>query len=256
MIEVPLFKIIVAFLSISVRITGLMLFAPFFGSISVPPQLKAAFVLVFSVLLYPVLAPELAGVELTRWPQLVLGELLIGALLGIVTNLVFDAAQMAGQILSTQMGLSQASLFDPQSQADSTVLAVFHQTITMLIFLELEVHLWLLHALGHSFTQLPPGSMHLSQAFTLGTIRMGGKVFVLGLQMAAPIFCATLLADIVLGLLGRASPQMPLTMLGPALKTLLGLGVLFAALKYWPSLLDRFFLQSLRASDRMLELVR
>ncbi|HEY4010972.1 MAG TPA: flagellar biosynthetic protein FliR [Acidobacteriaceae bacterium] len=256
MIEVPLEKVILAFLAISVRITGLMLFAPLFGSVSVPPQLKAAFVIVFSILLYPVLSPGLALLRLNRWPEMVFGELLIGAVLGIVTNLVFDAAQMAGQVLSMQMGLSQASLFDPMTQADSTVLAVFHQTIAMLIFLSLDVHLWLLHAIGESFFALPPGSMHISEVFTLGILRMGGQVFVLGLQMAAPIFCATLLADVVLGLLGRASPHMPLMMLGPALKTLLGLGVLFAALKYWPSLLDGFFLESLRASDRMLELAR
>lgn len=256
MIEVSLEKIIVAFLAISVRISGLMLFAPFFGNMSVPPQLKAAFVVVFSILLYPVLSPALSTIQVSHWPQLVFGELLIGALLGIATNLVFDAAQMAGQVLSMQMGLSQASLFDPQTQADSTVLAVFHQTIAMLIFLQLDVHLWLLHAIGRSFTVLQPGTIHLSEAFTLGVVRMGGQVFVLGLQMAAPTFCVTLFADIVLGFLGKASPQMPLMMLGPALKTLLGLGVLFAALKYWPSLLDRFFFESLRMSDRMLELMR
>jgi flagellar biosynthetic protein FliR len=256
MIDIPLEKIILAFLTISVRITGLMLFAPFFGSMSVPPQVKAAFVVAFSILLYPVLSPRMSTLQLSHWPVLVFGELLIGAAIGIATNLVFDAVQMAGEVLSMQMGLSLASLLDPQTQADSTVMAQFHQTIAILIFLRLDVHLWLLHAIGRSFLVLPPDSMHLSGAFTMTAARAGGKVFALGLQMAAPVFSATLLTDIVLGLLGKASPQMPLMLLGPPLKTLLGLGLLFAALKYWPAMLDRFFLNSLQLSDRLLVLVR
>jgi len=180
----------------------------------------------------------------------------IGAAIGIASNLVFDAVQMAGQVLSTQMGFSLVSLLDPQTQADSTVVAMFHQTIAMLIFLRLDVHLWLLHALGRSFQVLPPDSLNLSGNFAFATIRAGGVVFALGLQMAAPVFSATLLADIVLGLLGKASPNMPLMLLGPPVKTLLGLGVLFAALKYWPAMLERFFQSSSELSNRLLQLAR
>jgi flagellar biosynthetic protein FliR len=256
MIELPLERIIVAFLAISVRVSGLMLFAPFFGSMSVPPQLKAAFVVAFSILLYPALSPQLMGIELAQWPIVVFGELLIGAALGIATNLVFDAVQMAGQVLSVQMGLSLASLMDPQTQADSTVVAMFHQTIAMLIFLRLDVHLWLLGAVGKSFVLLPPGTARLTDAFTMATLRAGGAVFALGLQIAAPVFSATLLTDLVLGLLGKASPHMPLMLLGPPVKTLLALAVLFAALKYWPAMMEHFFRNSLQLSNHLVFLAR
>jgi flagellar biosynthesis protein FliR len=48
-------------------------------------------------------------------------------------------------------------------------------------------------------------------------------MFWLGVQIAAPVLSATLAADIMLGLLGKASPQMPLMLLGPAIKSLLGI---------------------------------
>jgi flagellar biosynthetic protein FliR len=256
MIELPLDRIIFALLTISVRLTGLMLFAPFFGSMAIPPRVKAAFVVAFTILLYPVLSPRLMMPALGHWPTLAIRELLIGAAIGIASNLVFDAVQMAGQVLSTQMGFSLVNLIDPQTQADSTVVAMFHQTIAMLIFLRLDVHLWLLHALGRSFQLLPPAGASLSGDFALATVRAGGAVFALGLQMAAPVFSATLLTDIVLGLLGKASPNMPLMLLGPPIKTLLGLGVLFAALKYWPAMLDRFFQSSSELSNRLLLLAR
>ncbi len=254
MTTVTIQEVILGFLTITVRLSGLVLFAPFFGSASVPPRIKAAIVLALSLLLYPTLSASLAHRDLSDWPVLVLGELLIGAAMGIATNLVFDAVQMAGQVLSIQMGYSLVNILDPQTQVDSTVMALFHQTIALLIFLRLDVHLVLLHAVARSFVLLPPGSMHVSAAFTRTLLEAAGSVFNLGLHMAAPVLSATFLTDIIIGLLGRASPQAPLMLLGPAVKSVLGLAVLFAALKYWPGMLDHFFQSSMELSDRLLQL--
>ncbi len=243
-----------AFLTITVRLSGLMLFAPFFGSTSIPPRIKAALVIGLSAVLYPTLSRSVSQTDLSGWPVLVFGEFLIGAALGIAANLVFDAVQMAGQVLSIQMGYSLVNLLDPQTQVDSTVMAVFHQTIALLIFLRLDVHLYLLQAIARSFTLLPPGSIHLSSAFTMALLRGAGSVFSLGLHMAAPVLSATFLTDIVIGLLGRASPQAPLMLLGPAVKSILGLAILFATLRYWPSMLDRFFQNSMQLADQLLRL--
>ena len=256
MTDLTLQQFLLAFLAITMRLSGLMLFAPFFGSAAIPPRVKAGLVIAASFLFFPTVSPSLTHLDVGSWPGLVLGEIVVGAGMGIATNLVFDAVQMAGQVLSTQMGFSLINLLDPQTQVESTVVALFHQTIAMLIFLRLDVHLWLLRAIGRSFTLVPPGSARLTGAFTMTVLRAGGEVFTLGVQMAAPVLSATFLTDIVLGLLGKASPQAPLMMLGPPIKTLLGLAVLFVALKYWPPMLDRFFLSSMELSNRLLEQTR
>ena len=64
----------------------------------------------------------------------------------------------------------------------------------------------------------------------------------LGVQIAAPVLAATLLMDLILGLLGKASPQMPLMLLGPAVKSMLGVLILAATIGFWP----RLFRSSLR----------
>jgi flagellar biosynthesis protein FliR len=79
-------------------------------------------------------------------------------------------------------------------------------------------------------------------------------VFSLGIQIAAPVLSATLAADIVLGLLGKASPQMPLMLMGPAVKSLLGLTVLVATLKYWPDLFRRLFTDAVTNGEHLLHL--
>lgn len=256
MIQFPLFTIIAAALTIGVRLSGLMLFAPFFGSEVIPPRIKAMLVLTLTALLYPMVGKSFAPPSLAHWPFLVITEFLIGAGMGIATNLVFEAVQMSGQVLGVQMGYSLVNILDPQSQVDTTVVAVFYQSIVMLLFLRMDVHLWLLRAVGNSYAYLPPGTAHINGLFTVGVLHVVGDLFGVGIQIAAPVMSATLAADVVLGLLSKASPNMPLMLLGPAVKSLLGLGVLVATLRYWPDLFRRLFLDALMNGDRLLHLAR
>jgi flagellar biosynthetic protein FliR len=255
-IKIPLADVIQAFLAISVRLSGLMLFAPFLGSVVIPARIKAGLVFLLTVLLYPMLSRSLTPLPFGEWPLLVFRELLLGVAFGIATSIVFEAVQMAGQILSIQMGYSLVNILDPTTQVDTTVMAMFHQSLAMLIFLRLDVHLWLLRAIGNSFTYLPPGTAQLTRPFTMSLVGSGASILLVGVQIAAPVLSATLLTDIVLGLLGKSSPQLPLMMLGPAVKSLLGLAILFSSLKYWPDMFRNLFLESMGYADRLLHLAR
>jgi flagellar biosynthetic protein FliR len=256
MIQLPVLSIVSALMTISVRLTGLMLFAPFFGSVAIPPRVKAALVIALTLLLFPAVGQSIATHPFGEWPVLIFTELIIGIGMGIATNVVFEAVQMAGQVLGMQMGYSLVNILDPQTQVDTTVVALFYQSIVMLLFLRMDVHYWLLRAVTNSFLYLPAGTTHLSSMFTMAVLKIGGQIFSLGIQIAAPVLSATLVADIVLGLLGKASPQLPLMLLGPAVKSLLGLVVLIATLKYWPDLYRRLFMESIMNAERILHLAR
>jgi flagellar biosynthetic protein FliR len=254
MIQVPFADVIQALLAIGVRLTGLMLFAPFLGSTVIPARIKAALVFGLTIMMYPMVSRSWPSLSLVEWPMLVFRELLVGVGLGIATQIVFEAVQMAGQILSIQMGYSLVNILDPNTQVDTTVVAMFHQSIAMLIFIRLDVHLWLLRAIGNSFSYLPPGTASLSKPFVMTLIGAGTAILVTGVQIAAPVLTATLLTDIVLGLLGKASPQLPLMLLGPAVKSLLGLSILYASLKYWPDMFRKLFIDSVGMAERVLHL--
>jgi flagellar biosynthesis protein FliR len=254
MISIPLISMLSAGLTIGVRLTGLMLFAPFLGSMVIPARIKAIFVLALTVLLFPSVSHQAVPQSLGGWPMLIFTEFAIGVGMGIATNLVFEAVQLAGQVLGIQMGYSLINILDPQTQVDTAVMSLFYQSIVMLLFLRMDVHYWLLRAVGNSFLYLPPGTAHLNSLFTLGVVKTIGSLFGLGIQIAAPVLAATLAADVILGLLGKASPQMPLMLLGPAVKSLLGLGILVATLKYWPDLFSRLFLDSMSKGEQLLHL--
>jgi flagellar biosynthetic protein FliR len=254
MIEIPLMTIITGALTISVRLSGLMLFAPFFGSGAIPIRVKVVLVLAFTAVLYPTVGAAIGQHALAEWPLMVFMEFLVGAGMGIATNVVFEAVQLTGQVLGIQMGYSLVNILDPQSQVDTPVVALFYQSIAMLLFLRMDVHYWLLRAVGNSFLYVPPGTAHLSSLFTQSVLKTVGEMFSLGVQIAAPVLSATLAADIILGLLGKASPQMPLLLLGPAIKSLLGILILIATLKYWPDLFRHLFTDSMTNGERIFHL--
>lgn len=254
MITIPLVAMITAFLTTGVRLSGLMLFAPFFGSVVVPARIKAALVIAMTILLFPTVHHAIEPQPLSGWPRLIAVEFLIGVAIGIATNLVFEAVQLSGQVLGIQMGYSLVTILDPQTQADSTVIPLFYQSIVMLLFLRMDVHYWLLRAVGNSFLDFPPGTARISGPLTAEVTWIVGTIFGLGVQIAAPVLAATLAADIVLGLLGRASPQMPVMLLGPAVKSILGVVVLSATLIYWPNLFRRLFLDSISKADHLFHL--
>jgi flagellar biosynthetic protein FliR len=238
------------------RVSGLMMFCPFLGSDAVPLPVKAGLTLVLTAVLHPLHGPAALSLGSWQWAQVALGEAVIGLMLGLVANFLFEAAVMAGQILGVQIGYSLANVFDPQTQADTPVLSAFHQMAALLIFLELDVHHWLLRSMAHSFSYLPPGAAMATLAAASGLLHAAGGIFLAGVQIAAPSLVATLVADMALGFLGKASPQLPVLFIGLAVKNLVGLTVLIAAMAYWPRMFNQQFAQAIQTAERLLHLAR
>ena len=57
--------------------------------------------------------------------------------MGLAIQFVFEAAQFAGQVMGMQVGFGLVNILDPNTQVDTPVLAVFSQTVVMLIFLQI-----------------------------------------------------------------------------------------------------------------------
>jgi flagellar biosynthetic protein FliR len=256
MIEIPLLTIVSGLLTIGVRLTGLMLFAPWFGSAVIPARIKAGLVLALTLLLFPTVGKGIGIYPMAQWPILIVMEFIVGVGMGLATNVVFEAAQLAGEVLGIQVGYSMVTIMDPMSQVESKVIPIFYQSMIVLLFMCMDVHYWILKAIGKSFLYVPPGTMHLSGLFTWTILATGGTLFGLGVQIAAPVLSATLVTDVLLALLGKASPQMPLMVLGPAIKSILGILILIATLRFWPDLYHHLFVDSVTAGEHILHLAR
>jgi flagellar biosynthesis protein FliR len=254
--EISLANIVGSVLAIGLRVSGLMIFAPFFSSAVIAPRFKIVLAILITAVLYPVYGAHVAPVAVTEWPMMVASETLVGIGIGLATSAVFEAAQLAGQLLSVQMGYSLVNILDPNTQVESTVVATLHHSLAMLLFLTLGVHHWILRAIAHSFDYLPPGTATVNPLLARALLHEGTVVLQLGIQIAAPVLAATLIADLMLGLLGKASPQMPLMLLGPAIKSPLGLLVFGVTLGFWPRLFERYFSESITYAERLMHIAR
>jgi flagellar biosynthesis protein FliR len=247
-------QLLAAAVFIGARISGLMVFCPFLGSDAIPTQVKAALTVMVTALVYFLHGPLQIAVSVWQWGAIGLSEVMIGLVLGLTANFMLEAPLMAGQVLGMQMGYSLASLFDPNTQAETPVLGTFHQLAAMLIFLQLDVHHWLLRAVVRSFAYLPPGATPGDLEATVGLMRAAGGIFLAGVQIAAPALVATLMADVALGFLGKASPQMPVLFIGISVKNLLGLAVMIATIAYWPESFGARLAKTVGAGEQLLHL--
>lgn len=249
-------SVVTAGLFVGVRVSGLMLFAPFLAGAAIPVRIKGGLAVALTALLYPVYPAVALLPSAFALARIVAGEFVVGLLLGMTLQFVMDGVQMAGQILGVQMGFSLVNIIDPQTQVDTPVLSIFHEMITLLLFLQMNVHHWLLRGLARSFTYLPAGSVTTTLSSTGILLQSAGGIFLVGVQMAAPALAATLLADITLGFLGKASPNLPVLFLGLSVKSLLGLAVLITTLAAWPGILEKHFAEAIGLGEKLLHLAK
>jgi flagellar biosynthesis protein FliR len=241
---------------IGVRVSLVILFLPFFGSGGIPTRIKAALTMALTACLYPAYTPAAATLVKVNWLSVLFGETLIGLALGLSVQFVFEAVQLAGSLCGVQLGYSLETLIDPQTKAQSPVISTFYNMIAILIFLQLNVHHWVLRALAESFDYLPPGTIISGQAMPAELIRASGVMLSAGLQIAAPIILAAVMIDIALGFIGRAAPQMPVMLVGISIKDLLGLAMLGSTLAFWPRQLEGHFAAAIRTGEHILRLAR
>jgi len=227
---------------------------PFFGSVAIPARIKAILVLACTVALYPMLPLSLPPFSISSLVRLALSEVMLGLLMGLCLQFVFEGVQLAGQISGFQLSFSLVNVIDPQTDVDTPVLANLQQLIVLFLFLQLNVHHWILRGMLKSFDRVPPGSVAFSMRHVNDLFHAAGGVWTAGLQLAAPVLLATVILDVTVGFVNKAAPQLPALFLSIPVKTLLGYIVLALAFGLWPAFFERQFSNALAWSWRIVEL--
>src|ERR1700735_5384163 len=76
-----------------------------------------------------------------------------------------------------------------------------------------------------TYAFLPIGGAHMSQALVMDMIGRTSQMFVIALQLAAPIMAVSFIVSLVFSVLGRAVPQMNVFHESFSVRTLAGLSV-------------------------------
>ncbi len=94
-----------------------------------------------------------------------------------------------------------------------------------MLWLSLDMHHWMLLGFERTYTYLPIGTAHLSQAFLPDIVGRTSGIFVIALQLAAPLLAVSFIISLVFSVLGRAVPQMNVFAESFAVRPLVGLSV-------------------------------
>jgi len=234
------------------RVLGLIASAPVLGHPSIPKRQKIALGLAITMILAPLLPPSPAISPYSWSGVLILADqFLIGLAMGFAMRVVFAAVELAGELTALTMGLTFATLFDPQSQGQSSVISQFLVVLGMLSFLALDGHLLLLSALAESFRTLPIASSSLDGAGFRQIAEWGSTVFAAGVQLSLPMLAALLVASAALGVLTRAAPQLNIFGVGFPITIGIGLLVIGLALPHMTIPLGRLFEQGIQMIDQL-----
>jgi flagellar biosynthetic protein FliR len=206
--------------------------APVFNSRNVPTIAKIGLAGLLSIFILP---SEAANVVSSPWPTRLLPfilviaqEILIGILIGFLSNLIFVAVGIAASIMGLQIGFRAANMFDPFTTAPTSALEQFYTLMLVALFLTINGHHWLIIALARTFELAPLGTFVLDSVTIERLVALVGETFVVATRIALPVVGALLLTDLGLGLIARAVPQIQVFFLGLPLK--MGLGILILAL--------------------------
>jgi flagellar biosynthesis protein FliR len=155
-------------------------------------------------------------------------EGLIGFILGLSIKIVFASIQLAGEFAGFQMGLSMAQIVDPSSGMDATLVAQLYYFLALLVFLSVNGHHWFFRALVQSFRLLPPGGVELHEGLYRYFLSLSGKMFVIGIKIAAPVTAILILTQVAMGIVAKMVPQ--INILITSFPVTIGLGMIFVGL--------------------------
>ena len=219
------------YLLVLARIGGLVVFSPFFGSRAIPAPIRVLLAVAVSFALFPVIGDQVPAVsmEVVSLVLVLIRELTIGMLLGLVVHLFMEAFRMAGQIIGFQMGFSLINIIDPQTQVQVSVLSLFENLLGMMVFLSLDAHHWLIQALVDSYRMTSPVAQVPLPSLISHLLSLSTDVFAVGFKLAAPVALVLIVVDVLLGIVGRAAPQIHILIIGIPFKPLVGFVVLSGA---------------------------
>jgi flagellar biosynthetic protein FliR len=217
------------FLYVLARLSAAITVAPFFGARGVPPQAKVGLALLLSLIVLPLQrAPSSAPPpHLLAFAAILGSEVLVGLALGIGVMLVINALEMGAALVGVQIGYSIGGVIDPLTGAQSGAIEQFYRLVATLVFFVVNGHHLVISSLVLSFQVVEAGSADLTLIAGERAVPFFASLFVIALRVALPVVVALLLADLVMGMLGRAVPQLNVLMVGMPVK--IGAGLFVAA---------------------------
>jgi flagellar biosynthetic protein FliR len=214
------------FLILFARVGAVLMLLPVFSEESVPAQIRLLVALGMALGLWGLLGPKIPAAAAGVLPSTIITELMVGLAIGAIVRIMFLAAVMAGSIISLQVGLSSAVIFDPSQGGQIPLLSKFVALAAAVVCLSVGIHHLWIGAIVRSYDMFPVGGLPPANDFADLAIRTVSHSMALGLSLAAPLIVYGIVFNAALGLMARLAPSIQIFFIAQPLNLLLGIALL------------------------------
>lgn len=196
-------------LLVFLRIGAFLLVLPFFSAVNFPVTMRIALAALIAMLLAPMLPLlPLEHLDLIGLIGVMVRETSIGLLLGFVSRIVFYAVDLAGNVIATEMGLNLATIFNPMTNESTQAPGTILFFLASVVMLTLDLHHWVLLGFERTYLVLPMGGGHLNGALFESVVGQTANIFLVAVEISAPVIATSFVITLVFSILSRAVPQM------------------------------------------------
>jgi flagellar biosynthesis protein FliR len=223
---------IFAFMAVFTRLGAAFVVLPAFGEAVVPARLRLIMALAITVIVLPIVRSSLPPMPATpgELVALLFTESAIGFFIGGIARLLVTTLDLVGTVISFQIGLSTATVFNPALQTSGTLPSVLLSLGGLIAILETNLHHMLLEGLVDSYTMFRPSDPLPVGDFSDAVARLTAQSFKVGLQIAMPFIILSLLFTFALGLISRLMPSLQIFFVSVPAQLAGGMLVMVAAM--------------------------
>ncbi len=232
-------------LLVFVRLSAMFLTNPILSRKQVPTTVRLALILIISILVYPTIDDTVINPDLDLlYVLFITKEFLIGICISLIFSFFYYMIFFAGDFLDLMFGLAMAKAFDPATNIQVSISGQYLNIFFVLYFFATNSHLTMIELFVKSFSIIPLGAnFDIDIAgFLLSTFI---SVLELILRLIMPFLVATMLLEVVLGILMKLVPQMHLMVINIQMKIIVGILILLALIYPVSTFIDNYLITML-----------
>ncbi len=222
-----------AFMLALARVGPLFALAPVFSARALPVRARAVAAMALAFALLPIAsssgkAPE----EAIPFAGILLKETLVGIAFAFALSAIVAGLQLGAGVIDTAVGFSFAQIVDPFSNVQGAVMGQVYALFAAIVLVLTGGDHMMIMGLARTYEVVPLDGFPSVASFGQLALDVFGRVFVIGLEVVAPVLIAVLVVDAALGIVARAAPQMNVFVVGLPAKILAALAMIAASLPF------------------------
>ena len=237
------------------RISAIFIVSPVFGRKNLPNIAKIGLSILIAYISISVFPPDNSQNynNIAQYVLTCIKELSLGLIIGMITTLFFATVHTAGQLIDMEIGFGFSQVFEVQSNSQVPITGSLMQAVLLICFFLADGHLLLIRLISDTFRVIPVGQVVIRPQIVSIFTEIFITTFVMSLKIAMPILAASLLTEVMLGIMMRAIPQMNFFVVGIPIKLIMGLIILLMFISVFVHASNSIFENMMDAIKRIFE---